>query len=222
MIPKKFYRPLKCIWNKFRFAFVFLPVFSFAQKTVFTPGFIGGINTSQVSGDDLFGFNQFGIYGGVSLNANLNEKSSFEFQIAYSQKGSRRPPDKNGTPVFYKLRLNYIDVPLFYIHHFKNGKIKNFNLECGIVNSYLINYSEENLYGNVTPVRPFKKYECSLLFGISYQLSQTIFFGSRLYNSILPVRAHMSGATYYWNRGQYNTLIQFVFQYRFKKKENTL
>lgn len=219
MIPKKFYRLLKCTWNNFLVAFIFLPVFAFAQKTIFTPGIIGGINTSQVSGDDLFGFNQFGAYGGLTLCAGINDKSSFEFQISFSQKGSRRPPDQNGTPSLYKLRLNYIDIPIFWIRHFTNGKIKNFNLEAGIVNSYLINYSEENIYGHVTPVRPFKKYEYGLLFGLSYRISDQINFGARLQNSVLPIRQHMSGATYYWNRGQYNTIVQFVFQYNLRKPE---
>lgn len=205
---------------KIAFLFSIFPFYAYGQTTVFTPGVILGINSSQVSGDDLFGFNQFGSYGGLTMRGALNEKSSFEFQIAFSQKGSRRPPDENGTPSLYKLRLNYVDVPIFYLHQFQKDKIKNFNLELGLVNSYLINYSEENIFGDVVPARPFKKYECSLFFGLSYKISEKINFGARLINSILPIREHMSGATYYFNRGQYSTVVQFSFQYEFHKNED--
>lgn len=216
---RKFCKPLRNIY-KFIFLFSFLfPVFSFGQKAVFTPGIVFGLNTSQVSGDELFGFNQFGGYGGLCLNTQINETKSFQFQIAFSQKGSRRPPDQNATQSLYKLRLNYIDVPVFYSHRFQQNKIKQFNAEIGMVNSYLINYSEDNIFGAVVPARPFNKYECSLFLGMGYHLSENIFFAARISNSVLPIRKHLSGGTFYWNRGQYNTVVQFVFHYSIKKKE---
>lgn len=221
MMPrKKYYKPSNTSWwSKLFLLFFFLPLFSSAQKAVFTPGIVVGLNTSQVSGDDLFGFHQFGAYGGLAVNAQLNETRSWQFQIAFSQKGSRKPSDANGTSSIYVLRFNYIDVPVIYNFRFKKNKIKNFHGEVGLINSYLINYSERNLYGNVYPARPFFKYELSGLIGLGYWMAHGSYFSLRYSNSILPIRKHLSGTSYYWNRGQYNTVVQFSFNYFFKKKD---
>ena len=220
MLPKKFFKPLSINWwSKISILFLFFPVVCAAQKPVFRVGLVGAINTTQVSGDDLWGFNQFGAYGGLCVKAQINEKSAYQFHIAFSQKGSRRPPDLNGNASTYILRLNYIDVPLIYSYRFqKNNFLKQFHGEVGMVNSYLTNYSERNLLGNVYPVRPFKKYEGSLLLGFGYWLKNGLFFSLRYVNSVLPIRKHVSGATYYFNRGQYNTVVQFSINYFFGKK----
>lgn len=204
------------IWCISLATFLLLQVPSQGQKAVFSLGLTGALNTSQVSGDDLFGFNQFGAYGGLCLNAQMNEFKSFQFQIAFSQKGSRMPSNQNGN--VYVLRLNYIDVPVIYSLRFQKNKIRNFHAEIGLVNSYLINYSERNFFGAVTPARAFKKYEGSLLLGLGYWLNQGTYFSLRLVNSLLPIRDHMSGATYYFNRGQYNTVVQFSLNYFFREK----
>ncbi len=220
MLPKKYYRRLKCICLKTYFLFFILTSFqSQAQQTLFRSGLIGGLNTSQVSGDDLWGFNQFGAYGGLCLNAQLNETESLQFHIAFSQKGSRQPASRNGVGNNYVLRFNYIDVPIIYGHCFQKNKMKDFIGEIGIVNSYLINYTERNIFGDITPVRPFNKYEGSLMLGFGYLLNENLYFSLRYVNSVLPIRKHMSGANYYFNRGQYNTVVQFSLNYFFGKKE---
>lgn len=220
MQQKKYYKLSNSICKiKILVFFLSFTLSASAQKPVFTTGISAALNTSQVSGDDLWGFNQFGAYGGLCVKAQINEKSAYQFHIAFSQKGSRRPPDLNGNASTYILRLNYIDVPIIYSYRFqKNNFLKQFHGEVGMVNSYLINYSERNLLGNVYPVRPFKKYEGSLLLGFGYWLKHGLFFSLRYVNSVLPIRKHVSGATYYFNRGQYNTVVQFSINYFFGKK----
>lgn len=191
--------------------------FSFGQKPVFSMGVVGALNTSQVSGDDLWGFNQFGAYGGLCLKAQMDEQKSFQFHIAYSQKGSRMPSNTNGA--VYVLRLNYIDVPVIYTYRFQKKKIRNVHGEFGLVNSYLVNYNERNILGEITPARPFKKYESSLMIGLGYWISHGCYFSLRYVNSVLPIRDHISSATYRFNRGQYNTVVQFSLNYFFKKSE---
>jgi hypothetical protein len=204
---------------RFNFLLLFLSVsvFSFGQKPVFTMGVVGALNTSQVSGDDLWGFNQFGTYGGLCLNAQMDEQKSFQFHISYSQKGSRMPSNPNGQ--IYVLRLNYIDVPIMYTHRFQKKMLRNIHGEIGLVNSYLVNYTERNLAGDITPARPFKKYEASLMVGFGYWMSHGLFFSLRYVNSVLPIRDHVSNATFRFNRGQYNTVVQFSLNYFFKKSE---
>lgn len=203
---------------KLTLIFLFVSTISFGQKPVFSMGVVGALNTSQVSGDDLWGFNQFGAYGGLCLNAQINEKDAYQFHIAYSQKGSRMPSNPNGQ--IYVLRLNYIDVPIMYTHRFQKKMLRNIHGEIGLVNSYLVNYTERNLAGDITPARPFKKYEASLMVGFGYWISHEFFFSLRYVNSVLPIRDHASNATYRFNRGQYNTVVQFSLNYFFNKSSN--
>lgn len=186
---------------------------SFSQDKKFIPGINLGLNTSQVSGDDLAGFDQFGIYGGLSVMSQINENTTWQFQIAFSQKGSRKPSNPNGNNSIYVIRLNYIDVPFIISTHVAKKWLDDISLDIGIVNSYLINYVERNTFGNVFPVRPFDKYELSGLFGMSYELKENFRFSLRYINSILPIRSHQSNATYLWNRGQYNSVVQFGLTY---------
>lgn len=217
MLPKKYYKLLKStLSSSCLLIFVFLSPFISAQEKKFIPGINLGLNTSQVSGDDLAGFDQFGGYGGISITSQINENTAWQFQIAFSQKGSRKPSNPNGNNSIYVIRLNYIDVPFIITTRVGKKWLDDISLEIGIVNSYLINYTERNTFGSVFPVRPFDKYELSGMMGLGYEMKNNIWFSLRYYNSILPIRNHQSNATYLWNRGQYNSVLQLSFAYMLK------
>jgi len=123
---------------------------TFAQSN-FKAGLLGGIIGSQVSGDNLSGFNKPGLVVGTFVSRKLkNEKASFEFQITYIQKGSRKQvhPDK-GDLTFYLLRLNYIEVPLLLKY-----KIKKFTYEFGPSAASLLKYTVQDQYGYIPSSSP--------------------------------------------------------------------
>ena len=61
----------------------------------------------------------------------------------------------------------------------------------------------------------FEKYDFGIFVGINYHLSKKIILNSRISNSIIPIRPHVSGATDGWNKGQYNTVLSFALHYNF-------
>ena len=72
-----------------------------------------GVMGTQISGDDLSGFNKAGICAGVGIRAALSTKTSLGFRMLYFQKGSRMPLKNDGTDsAYYLLRLSYVEVPL--------------------------------------------------------------------------------------------------------------
>src|SRR5688500_8078379 len=77
-------------------------------QDVFRVGFMGGIATSQVHGDNFSGFDKAGFVAGGFAKKQLNEKWDVKFEILYIQKGSRdlAHPDKDDY-ISYQLRLNY-------------------------------------------------------------------------------------------------------------------
>jgi len=93
--------------------FLFIVAFGFAQK--FNGGAMIGMAATQVAGDTYSGFNKAGPIAGFFVNLNASERSTFQLELFYIQKGSRKNADAvTGDYDSYLLRLNYIEMPLLY------------------------------------------------------------------------------------------------------------
>ena len=53
----------------------------------FDGGLLAGLTTSQISGDNLGGFNKLGVAIGFFTQRNISEKSKLKFELSYFQKG---------------------------------------------------------------------------------------------------------------------------------------
>lgn len=72
-----------------------------------------GFSSTQVHGDQISGFNKFGISAGATLDIRRFDYAGFQWGLFYTQKGSRRVPDtKNGDFNSWRYRFTYIDLPL--------------------------------------------------------------------------------------------------------------
>jgi hypothetical protein len=183
-----------------------------AQK--FTGGLIGGLSTSQVSGDNLAGFSQYGLILGGLTELKLSEKFSAQFEIMYIQKGSRS--SALDTLTYYRLKLHYMEVLVLIRYHYK--KIA---LEFGPSIAFFLGSKEENEYGEVEPktVLPFNKIELSANLGLNYPLYQNLFVNIRLEQSVTPIRPFQSQQTTTFNKGQYNSLINYSLRYYFNSSK---
>ncbi len=88
---------------------------------------IAGMNTTNVQGDDVFGFKKFGLNAGAAAIIPFSEKWSVTLETAYTQKGSYHKEGGRGMNYQerhdynqYKLILNYVEVPLLV--HFEDRK----------------------------------------------------------------------------------------------------
>ena len=87
---------------------VLICIFSLALSSYccgqnFKAGLIAGISTSQVSGDQLGGFNKLGIKFGASVNHFINSSSRGQLALYYIDKGSN---DVNSD---FRIDLSYIE-----------------------------------------------------------------------------------------------------------------
>jgi hypothetical protein len=170
---------------------------------------------SQVSGDELSGFNKGGFAIGAGVRLNIDEKSSVGFRLGYIQKGSRKPSaEVDGIPSFYLMRLNYIEMPILY--RYRMGKKLYF--EAGPSLGYLFSAHEEDQDGEMPYMKPFLKFDLSATGILGYPLGKNWDFQFGLIQSVLPIREHGSGSTYRLNKGQYNTVITFEFLKTFGSK----
>ncbi len=75
-------------------------------------GFISsGVTLSQIEGDELKGFRQWGYTGGVGAIVNLDKNEDWRLSIEalYTQRGSY---NSSGDPYSISLTLDYVDIPL--------------------------------------------------------------------------------------------------------------
>jgi len=176
----------------------------------------GSLAGTQVSGDELSGFNKAGLLAGAGVITALKKDLSLGFKILYLQKGSRKPSKLDqGDPTTYLLKLNYIEVPIQF--RYKAGK-KLF-LEFGPSIAYLVKYKEENEDGELENRNAFSKIDLSLTGAIVYQINEFWEIRFEGWQSILPIRKHSDGITYRLNLGQYNSVIAIGIQYTIDSKK---
>ncbi|MBI2967356.1 MAG: PorT family protein [Bacteroidetes bacterium] len=191
-------------------------LFRYGNAQDFSGGLTGGLSTSQVSGDELAGFNKAGIFFGGFTSRSFSEKWSAMMQLSFIMKGSKKPTrvDK-GDYEFYRLSLWYIDIPVLihYKAYFK--EYKAFSGEAGFSFGTLVFSEEEDQSGNLPGRPPFKRFDLSLAGGIHYHISDNLNIYMRMLNSILPIRGNLSYAYQRITGGQYNTALLFGAEYFF-------
>lgn len=164
-------------------------VFGFGFQTKAQVGFDGGIKfntiTSQVAGDTYAGFNKIGIGGGAFVSMVFSSSSSIKLEMLYSQKGSRNKPNtKKGDFSYFRLVLNYIELPISYVYH-----TEYIDFELGLYFGVLLNSSQDTGGGAVDVTPPYLNYDFGGQFGITYDIVEDKFaIGIRTSNSILPIR----------------------------------
>jgi hypothetical protein len=192
---------------------IFLSSPGLAQR--FKAELMASVVGSQVSGDNLQGFNKAGFMGGAGVRTFFNDKWSLGFRVAYFQKGSRKPLKGDGTDsAFYLLRLGYVEMPLML--RYKSEK--NFFVEAGPSLGYLLSSYEEDENGPLNLRIPFYDFDLSLAGSLGYHLNNNLDFLFSYWQSIIPIREHTSGAVYRLNQGQYSSVISFGLIYTFQKK----
>ena len=176
----------------------------------FGGGLIAGVSTSQVAGDLLGGFNKIGLLAGAYTNLKVKETISLQFEITYIEKGSKNPNihKKN----IAEITLSYVEVTISINLQQK----ENLGVEIGILPAFLINAEMNDYFSKIEISPSFEKYDFGIFAGINYHLTNKIILNTRISNSIIPIRPHVSGATNGWNKGQYNTVLSFAIHYKIR------
>jgi hypothetical protein len=188
------------------FLILFLSLGALAQE--FNGGILGGLSTSEISGDRLQGPNKAGIYVGAFVNRYFSPRSSVQMELDFIQKGSRKNPDSVSYDT-YLLRLNYVELPVHYKYDFHERG----TLETGLSLGVLVHSHEEANGYEWTSGPEFNTLDLSFNIGLYYMIVERLWINVRYSNSVLAVRPHNSGQTYRWNKGQYNEVLSFTLHY---------
>ncbi len=183
----------------------------------FSGGFILGLSTSQVGGDNLAGFNKAGLLIGIFANKSIYQNLSFQMEMTYIQKGSENPKIDDVSDANYlkqDISSSYIEIPFLLKYHQSN----NFSVEGGIQTAYLIDAYYNDSYGKIEAnnMSPFISYDIGLMTGLDYKYSKNISLNTRLSSSIFPIgtedydNQEIFGST---SKGKYNLVLSFTLHY---------
>lgn len=180
---------------------------TFSQN--FKAGAIAGISTSQVSGDQLGGFNKVGVKLGTYVNHPINAGTRGELSIYYIDKGS------NDLKSNYKIDLSYVETSWCL-----QKTSKGFIYEAGLLFGVLVDGKIYDIYGYVDPyVEPISKVDIGAKIAAGVLLKPRISMFWELSNTIpfYPIQNHPGGASFGINKGKYNSILSFSFRYLFSK-----
>lgn len=183
----------------------------------FHGGIIVGLAGTQVAGDTYSGYNKAGIFAGGFVSIDVGQKSALQMELTYFQKGSRENPrEKNGYKQ-YLLRLNYIELPIFY--QYKAGR---FTIEAGPSAGFLVGYFEDNIL-NPNPISddpeiPPARVTLQINLGVRFAITQQIGVDVRTNNSLMNVFSkNRTGDVWrLWDHGRYNDSLVLSLYYLFR------
>ena len=180
------------------------------KAQVFKAGISLGPTFSQIEGDDAAGYYKFGVGGGFLLDVKTSEKTSVLMEINFVQKGSASSFVENGTAAQFRIKMDYLEVPLIFNFHDRNGMI----FSAGLSPARVINFSKSNLglEDEVFFVKnPPKNFDLGINLGITYKFANKMMFNLKWTESIVPFRT--DGNSNLRNRGQYHNCVTMRIAY---------
>ncbi len=192
---------------KLTFIFVFVAGVLSAQN--FKAGAIGGISTSQVSGDQLGGFNKVGVKLGSFVNHPINSATRGELAMYYIDKGSN---DLNSN---FRIDLSYIETSWSI-----QKTSKGFIYEGGLLFSILVDGKTYDIYAYEDITKgDFNKIDIGAKLAVGIKLKPKLLMFWEITNSLpfTPFQDHPGGASYGLNKGKYNSILSFSLRYLYSK-----
>jgi len=187
---------------------------STAQGQEFGGGLILGASTSQLSGDQLGGFDKIGLITGVYTNRSLSKSLNLKMELKYIEKGSKNP--ENNITGQHEYSLNYMEIPLIIQYKSQPNIYIEFGGYLGILTHQNESYADGVAVTGVNPSNgSFNKTDYGFCIGLDYFITSSLSINSRFSNTLFftPIRNHASSAKIWYNQGQYNTILSFSIQY---------
>ena len=96
------------------------------KSSIFGLSVLGGINLSQIDGDNFKGYDNIGLYAGLRGSMEFSPVMQMHIELLYSQKGSKfesaqgvREGEKDR-----HVKLNYAEIPILFAYRFNRPEAK--------------------------------------------------------------------------------------------------
>lgn len=191
-----------------------------------------GLNLTQVEGDEVHGFKKPGLQIGAGALIPFGNKWDVGMEVLFNQKGANQraqyPNDTLSSGKIetgqYKLRLNYVEIPVLV--HFTD---KDFlTIGAGFSWGRLVGVQEwehGNLMESTTLTSDtYNKNDFSYIIDVSIKIKGPLKFGVRYQNSMAKIRTRQyeDYTGYTWTRDQFNKVITFKLLYIFNEEQSKM
>lgn len=164
----------------------------------FFGGLTAGTNFSQVDGDNFAGYHEAGWNVGAIVYTRLMEQLAVGLEPNYAQKGSRAAQsqlpklanDQNTILTDYKIKLNYLEVPIMLNYFDKRRNNFGAGFSYGQLASSKETYRDSggNIYEQDAKLFPFRKMDINFLLNGNAHLWKGFFFNLRFSYSLISIR----------------------------------
>ncbi len=195
-----------------------------------------GINLTQVDGDEKYGYHKVGFNGGPSvvIPFGKNKHWSVDMELLYSMLGSNQKSEYSATDSIidstqyydgYKLKLNYVQIPLLVHYTDKNFIAAG----AGFLYGQLVGVQEYEEHNDSLGFRrittttlqgPYSLADFEVVADLRLRIYQRLWFNFRYSYSIFPIRTRTFENPFYhntWERKQYNNVLTFRLMYIFNE-----
>ncbi len=199
-------------------AFVLAATELHAQR--FKGAVMGGLNMSQVDGDEVYGYHRFGGHLGAAAILPINNWD-ITLEVVFNQKGAYQKPqyDADSLTGEYDVRLNYVEVPVLVHYTDKEFITGGVGLSWGALVS-----SSEIEHGGLQPPYTdqvqFNRYDLNFLADAQIRVWKRLKFNIRFAYSMIPIRERLFENPFRdpWTRKQYNHMWTFRLVYVFNER----
>lgn len=198
---------------------LFSTFFLFAQehekKSIFRAAVLAGFNATQVDGDDLAGYRKFGLNAGGAAFVMLPKNFSVNFEILYSQKGSKKSSNQLFIDAPARLVFDYVDVPLIVNYHDRDAKGREIALfGLGFVFNSMVRFKAENDYGVIhNAENPYHRFGLEAAANITFVFAKRFGANMRFTYSLTNIAREPIAISNLRNGGQRNNVVTLRLMY---------
>lgn len=184
---------------------------------------IAGMNISQVDGDEIYGWRKFGANIGAAAIVPVSNNFEFTLETIFNQKGSYQKAQRDDSlSGMYKLKLNYLEVPLLF--HFNDRD----RLQVGVGLSWgRLAGVEEYEHGRKVETTnlndPYDRNDFNIMGDLKFSIYKQLKFNVRYSYSISKIRTRVFTSPYTsntWTRHQFNNFWSFRLIYVFNEEQS--
>ena len=190
-----------------------------AGEQRFNGGILLGGNVSQVDGDTWSGYYKVGFQAGGLVSLRISPRSSFQMEMEYFQKGSRKNADTEKEDyTSYLLRLHYLEIPVLYQYTFA----RRFFAEIGPAVDVLLGSTERVNDFDVPDPVPLRTLNVSGVIGFGGCITRHLKADIRFSYSLYSIRNGTANGyrKMLFEYGQYNNVLALTFYWEFKPNKN--